>query len=183
MITKQRPREPLAYIHSKPVVYTNNGGGRDTYISDSSGGLRTIYQPAYQKRTFYNELRQYPKIDNYGRRGKSHTATFEERNDTFSRSQDHWNSGFRREMTLLGNYQRMLDHRLSKPKAVCKVPREHKEDKVYKNSAFDDQQMHQSIFKSFGSNRMPQNDVVGGIDKETYGHLSNLSALNVRRYN
>jgi len=129
VIAKQRPREPLAYIHSKPVVYTNNGGGRDTYISDSSGGLRTIYQPAYQKRTFYNELRQYPKIDNYGRRGKSHTATFEERNDTFSKSQDHWNSGFRREMTLLGNYQRMLDHRLSKPKSICKVPREYKDDR------------------------------------------------------
>ena len=41
--TKQRPAEPLAYIHSKPVNYTNNGGGRDTYISDSAGGLKSIY--------------------------------------------------------------------------------------------------------------------------------------------
>lgn len=47
VITKGRPRESLALIHSKPVIYTNNGGGRDTYISDSAGGLRTIYQPAY----------------------------------------------------------------------------------------------------------------------------------------
>ena len=106
----------------------------------------------------------------------------EERNDCFSRSQDHWNSGFRREMTLLGNYQRMLDHRLSKPKAISKIPRDYKDDKVYKNSAFDEQQAHQSIFKSFASQK-PMADQIGGIDKETYGHLSNLSALNVRRYN
>lgn len=60
VIQRQRPPEPLAYIHSKPVNYTNNGGGRDTYISDSAGGLKQIYQPAYQKRTFYNNLRHYP---------------------------------------------------------------------------------------------------------------------------
>jgi len=47
VVTKARPREPLAHIHSKPVKYTNNGGGRDTYISDSAGGLLNIYQPAY----------------------------------------------------------------------------------------------------------------------------------------
>ena len=41
--TKTRPSEPLAHIHSKPVNYTNNGGGRDTYISDSAGGLKQIY--------------------------------------------------------------------------------------------------------------------------------------------
>jgi hypothetical protein len=41
--TKSRPRDSLAHIHSKPVCYTNNGGGRDTYISDSAGGLKAIY--------------------------------------------------------------------------------------------------------------------------------------------
>ena len=51
-------------IHSKPVNYTNNGGGRDTYISDSAGGLKIVYQPAGFKRTFYNNLRQYPKPQN-----------------------------------------------------------------------------------------------------------------------
>lgn len=114
--TKQRPAEPLAFIHSKPVNYTNNGGGRDTYISDSAGGLKSIYQPAYQKRTFFNNLRQYPQIDNYSRRNKSHTASFEEKQDVYSRSQNHWNKGFTREMTLVRNYQRMLDTRLSNPK-------------------------------------------------------------------
>ena len=56
---KQRPAHNLAYIHSKPVVYVNNGGGRDTYISHSSGGLRLDYRPAHGKRTFYSNLRQY----------------------------------------------------------------------------------------------------------------------------
>ncbi len=83
---KQRPRDAVPHIHSKPVCYTNNGGGRDTYISMNSGGLKVIHQPAYFKRTFYTNLRQYPEIDNYGRRGKSHTATVEERTDVFSRS-------------------------------------------------------------------------------------------------
>jgi len=84
--TKSRPAEPLAHIHSKPVNYTNNGGGRDTYISDSAGGLKQIYQPAYFKRTFYNNLREYPRLDNYGKRGKSHTASYQERNDCFSKT-------------------------------------------------------------------------------------------------
>ena len=54
---KQRPEHNLAYIHSKPVVYVNNGGGRDTYISNSSGGLRADYRPAHAQRTFYSNLR------------------------------------------------------------------------------------------------------------------------------
>ena len=43
-----------------------------------------IYQPAGYKRTFYNNLRQYPKLDNHSKRGKSHTASFNERTDVFS---------------------------------------------------------------------------------------------------
>ena len=43
VIHKTRPRDSLAHIHSKPVNYTNNGGGRDTYISDSAGGLKALY--------------------------------------------------------------------------------------------------------------------------------------------
>jgi hypothetical protein len=104
VVTKSRPSENLAHIHSKPVNYTNNGGGRDTYISDSAGGLKNMYQPAGFKRTFYNNLRSYEPIDNYSKRGKSHTASFEEKNDVFSQSQDHWNKGFRREMRMISNY-------------------------------------------------------------------------------
>ena len=86
VVQKSRPKEMLAHIHSKPLGYTNNGGGRDTYISDSAGGLKTIYQPANHKRTFYNGLRQYPQTDNYAKRVKSHAASFEQRQDEFSRS-------------------------------------------------------------------------------------------------
>lgn len=33
VIQKARAVDMLARIHSKPIVYLNNGGGRDTYIS------------------------------------------------------------------------------------------------------------------------------------------------------
>jgi len=46
-------------IHSRDITYINNGGGRDTYISNSSGGLRATYAPGHGKNTFYNGLRQY----------------------------------------------------------------------------------------------------------------------------
>ena len=80
---KQRPEHNLAYIHSKPVVYVNNGGGRDTYISNSSGGLRSDYRPAHGSRTFYSNLRQYNKVA-MPNRGSSHTATMADKRDILS---------------------------------------------------------------------------------------------------
>lgn len=80
-----------------------------------------IYQPAGYKRTFYNNLRNYPQLDNPSKRGKSHTASHEQKMDLFTRSQDHWNKGFRREMRLISNYQNMMDERLSKPKSTQKI--------------------------------------------------------------
>jgi hypothetical protein len=41
--SKQRPRDSMPTIHSKGVNYVNNGGGRDTYISSSAGGLRMMH--------------------------------------------------------------------------------------------------------------------------------------------
>ena len=106
-----------------------------------------MYQPAGFKRTFYNNLRSYEPLDNYAKRGKSHTASFEEKNDMFSQSQDHWNKGFRREMRLVSNYQKMLDQRLSKPKSLQKIAvGKAKGERVYKNSALREQMMHQSVF-------------------------------------
>lgn len=119
-------------IHSKPVVYVNNGGGRDTYISDCSGGLRAAYRPAHGKRTFYNNLRVYDKSNyGFGKRGASHTATTVERNDLFSESQNHFNPKFNREMQLVKNYQNKMDVRLSVPKKVQVT-----DSKVFKNSDF-----------------------------------------------
>ena len=92
----------------------NNGGGRDTYISDMSGGLRTQYLPAHGKRTFYTNLRQYDQREyGFGKRGDSHTATLTQRMDVFSQSQNTHNEKFKREMRLVKNYQLMLDNRLA----------------------------------------------------------------------
>ena len=59
VVQKQRLSQGLVYIHSKPVVYVNNGGSRNTSISDFSGGLRVQYRPGQVKRTLYNSLRVY----------------------------------------------------------------------------------------------------------------------------
>ena len=100
---KQQPSSSLAFIHSKPVIYNNNGGGRDTYISQNSGGLRVMNQPAYSKRTFYTGLREYPEVGAYHR---SATKSNERGQvDVFSRSQNHWNRGFQKEQNLVKNYQ------------------------------------------------------------------------------
>lgn len=112
---KQRPEHNLAGIHSKPVVYVNNGGGRDSYISSNSGGLRSEYRPAHGKRTFYSNLRQYDKIAQPNR-NKSHMATAGDKRDILSNTQNRFNDKFRRNATLVKNYQNMLDARLSVPK-------------------------------------------------------------------
>lgn len=41
-----------------------------------------------------------------------------EKNDTFSASQNHFNPKFVREMSMVKNYQHMMDNRLSCPKKV-----------------------------------------------------------------
>ena len=101
--SKQRPAHNLAYIHSKPVIYTNNGGGRDSYISSNSGGLRTEYRPAHGKRTFYSNLRQYEQRASPNR-GSSHTATLEDKKDILSNTQNRFNDKFRRNAALVRNY-------------------------------------------------------------------------------
>jgi hypothetical protein len=75
-------------------------------------------------------------------------ASAQQKGDTFSRSQDHWGKNFNREMTLVSNYQRMMDYRLSKPKSINTVSKTNgRTDKVFKNSSFLDQMEHQSAFK------------------------------------
>jgi hypothetical protein len=100
---KQRHSFGMPSIHSKGVNYVNNGGGRDTYISDSAGGLRSTYAPAAFKRTFYNNLREYP-VQNGWKRTKSSTASYREKTDTFTRSQQHFNPKFTKEIDLVKNY-------------------------------------------------------------------------------
>ena len=69
-------------------------------------------------------------------------ATFEEKNDVFSKSQDHWHSGFKREMNIMKIYQKTMDKRLSVPKKIKKVTRNVSlmrdnsvlKEKIYKNT-------------------------------------------------
>ena len=61
----------------------------------------------------------------------------EENRDRFSKSQNHFNPKFKREMGLVKNYQHMMDKRLSKAKETVQVG-----DKVYKNSNTDMQLQH-----------------------------------------
>ena len=111
----------LPTIHSKGVAYTNNGGGRDTYISHSSGGLRMMYQPASFKRTFYNNLRVYDShspVKTLGKklasgRSRSNLKTQE---DTFLKSQVHFNQKYVKEASFIRQYQKTMDNRLSMPK-------------------------------------------------------------------
>lgn len=51
-------------------------------------------------------------------RKKAHTASKAEKKDDFCSSQDHFNPKYRKEMSLVHNYQLMLDRRLSRPKQV-----------------------------------------------------------------
>ena len=61
VIQRQRSIDTLATIHSKPIVYTNNGGGRDTYISQNDGGFRPLHRAGHGKSTYFNSLREYPQ--------------------------------------------------------------------------------------------------------------------------
>ena len=113
---KQRPRDAIPSIHSKGVNYINNGGGRDTYISSSAGGLRSLHTPAqFKKNTFYTNLRVYNPLPGYSRT-RSNTATMKERGDVFTKTQQSFNHKFHREMSAIKNYQNKLDMRLSRPK-------------------------------------------------------------------
>lgn len=147
--SKQRHRDYFPTIHSKGVNYTNNGGGRDTYISDSAGGLRVMYQPASFKRTFYNNLRVYdnspspmkaPSRSIYNQslnsladpntRSRS-TLKVPGTIDVFLKSQLHYNDKFAKESRHIRNYQRGMDDRLSIPKKLAQSP---KKNKMVRNS-------------------------------------------------
>ena len=147
MTQKRRFANHSPYIHSKPVQYINNGGGRDTYISNSAGGLSVPYRPAYQKRTFYNNLRQYDQTNyGFGKRGASHTATHVEKGDVFSNTQNHFNHKYKRELSMVKTYQQMMDVRLSKPK---KIQEGGEGKKTYKNSdAGMQEEMQRSFYRS-----------------------------------
>lgn len=106
-------------------------------------------QPAYYKRTFYAGLREYPEINGYKpKRGGSYMNNSTERiGDVFTQSQNHWNPGFRKEQSLVKNYQKQMDIRLSNPKRLTKIlTRDDSKEKIFRNTCFEDQNAHQNVF-------------------------------------
>lgn len=80
----------------------------------------------------------------FGKRDQSHTATMQEKRDIYSKSQNHFNPKFNREMNLVRNYQMMMDKRLSCPKETQLEVREGK--RVFRNSKAEEQEPHQKSF-------------------------------------
>ena len=143
----------MSYIHSKPVVYVNNGGGRDSYISANSGGLRCENRAAHGQRTFYSNLRKYEQRAQPNQ-GMSHTATFNDKRDILANTQNKLNDKFRRNASLVRNYQNMLDYRLSAPKQVAQVENGGK-GKVFRNSHSQLQREHQDkVYRSGSVDKM-----------------------------
>ena len=113
-------------------MYTNNGTGRDTYISQNDGGFRPLHRPGHSKGTYYNQLRKYPESAHVGRKSSMPvkvdglaapgTATASEikfkqkeheryqelydraRVDDFTDAQNHYNPRFTSEMKKVHKY-------------------------------------------------------------------------------
>ena len=100
-------------IHSKPIHYTSDGTGRDSYIVRSGGGLFNEYVPGSAKNGFYNSLRQYDNTSLSPKRSRSPG-----KKDFFMTSQSHFNSTQKASFRKMSNYQKVLDLKLSKPKYV-----------------------------------------------------------------
>ena len=99
-------------IHSKPVHYSTNGTGRDTYISSSSGGMHLESSPGSRK-TFFNSLRSYDS------RNQSYSpARSPAKRGSFMRSQSYFNTSQNSGFSKIRVHQKMLDTRLSKPKRL-----------------------------------------------------------------
>lgn len=69
----------------------------------------------------------------------SHTATFADKRDVLSNTQNRFNDKYRRNASLVKNYQNMLDARLSVPKGTEVADN----GRVFKNSASKLQAAHQ----------------------------------------
>lgn len=175
VVQKQQASYGLAHIHSKPIVYTNNGGGRDTYISMNDGGFRPLHRAGHGKSTYYNQLRQYPESAHVARKSsrpskpckapaagdaatnaermfkaqemsRYHELEARARPDDFTDAQNHYNPRFKAEMSRVHNYQNMMDRRLSKPKALdAQIIQRDDRVRVFRNSSPTLQLSHQQV--------------------------------------
>lgn len=108
----------------------SNGSGRDSYIALNDGGFRPMHIAGSSKDTYFTSLRQYARNGN---------RTVSKRRDDFVESQNRLNPRFKREATLIHNYQHMMDKRLSVPKLQETVGHRTstKKMKIFKNSSPD----------------------------------------------
>ncbi|CAG9334882.1 unnamed protein product [Blepharisma stoltei] len=83
-------------LDAKPLKYTHDGTGRDTYIGCNHGGLFS----SYDKHSFYTALRTYSPRPSY------------ERKEVLVKTQNSWFRSKNKEVS----YQEELSKRLSEPK-------------------------------------------------------------------
>ena len=78
----------------------------------------------------------------------------------------------------------MLDSRLSQPKLLKRIEagKNGRDEKVFKNSTFEEQKMHQSIFKD-QRRTIDAAGVAGELDNEVVSHLNNSFSMNFAQYN
>ena len=137
----------------------NNGGGRDTYISQNDGGFRPMHRSSPGKTTYFNQLRHYPEIES--------SISFSPRSLNLGLSAKKiYSAKFNRKMTLVHNYQHMMDARLSQPKAKdvllsLSQYSNSKRQKYFKNSNPDIQNAHQKkTFYRTGRVSLPSNESI-----------------------
>ena len=77
----------------------------------------------------------------------------------------------------------MLDSRLSQPKLLKRIEngKNGRDERVFKNSTFEEQKMHQSIFKD-QRRTMDAADMSGlnDMDNEVVNHLNNSFSMNFK---
>ena len=54
IVQKKQASEPCVYIHAKPLHYSTNGTGRDTYIYQNGGGFMPSLIVGEGKNKFFN---------------------------------------------------------------------------------------------------------------------------------
>ena len=89
-------------------------------------------------------------------------------------------------MRFISNYQRMLDSRLAAQKELKRIEngKNGHDERVYKNSTFVEQKIHNSIFKdSRKTLDAAENAGLSNIDNEVVSHLNNSFSMNFKQYN
>ena len=107
------------YMHSKPVQYISNGGGRDSYICSSAGGLNNPYAPGTMVDPFYCSLRSggpSTKMRSLSTGYRPRRVPVNKQRDLYQTSQGHLNTAQARVVMKQSYFQKRLDNRLSVPK-------------------------------------------------------------------